>query len=435
MKKIKRFLCFALCAAMLTGLTACNDQTKTWDGVLTGALDSGTFELQIYTGGYGAEMWEELIAEFEAAYPDLNVVAYLDPNVNQQMSTRWMNQNPPDFVLLDGTGIPRDVWLEEGLLLDLTEWLESATVYGTQTKISQVLNEDIVATYKGKIYELPVWISAYGMWYDNTYFTQNNLSMPESYTELKAFTQRAAELGKPVMCYPGQYPGYLGWGFVLPAIAAYGQEFFDRVMSGTDPQVFLDERFVSVMERLEEYTSDNRNFLSGTVDLGHITAQTEWLAHNALLIPNGLWLRKEMEDSTPEDFDMIFSPSPLITEDQTPTIPVTGITVGISTFGDNQIAAMEFMRFLYQNDVLANFMTLSDTPVAADVDLTGIEISETLQQIQEIMSSPDIQVVTKKTSWGAVDAVFNNSMNEIVLGMKTAEQLCNEYAEAAKKNG
>lgn len=433
MKKIKRLLCVLICVALIVGTSACNNDPPKWDGVLTGGL-TGKVELQIYTGGYGSEMWVNAIAEFEEAYPDLEVEAYLDTNVNQQMSLRWQKNNPPDFVFLDGSSIPKDVWLEEELLIDLSDWLEEAKVYGTETDLKDVLNNDVVTSYKGAIREIPILLSAYGVWYDQAYFDSNSLSVPTDYTSLTSFLDTAKTLGKPVMCYPGDYPGYLGWGFVLPAIAAYGQEFFDRVMSGTDPDVFLDERFVSVLERLEEFASKDGSFMDGTVELDHITSQSQWLNHEALLISNGLWLRKEMETSTPDSFDMVFKPSPLILDEQKPTLPLTGMTMGIATYGDNQIAAMEFMRFLYQNHILVDFMTVSDTPVAAEVDLTDVELSETLQLIQNTMNSPDIMKVTKKTSWGAVDAVFNNSMNEIVLGRKTAQEVCQEYAAAARKN-
>ena len=50
---------------------------------------TGTFELQIFTGGYGSEVWEEIIADFEEAYPELDVVAYLDSNVNKQIQNKF----------------------------------------------------------------------------------------------------------------------------------------------------------------------------------------------------------------------------------------------------------------------------------------------------------------------------------------------------------
>ena len=113
MKKLKkRLIALGLVMVMAVSvLTGCGTKTKDsdsdyeYDPTGTAKL-TGTFELQIFVGGYGSEAWEEIIADFEELHPDLDVVAYLDSNVNSQMQTRWMQGNPPDFVFLTGSNLP-----------------------------------------------------------------------------------------------------------------------------------------------------------------------------------------------------------------------------------------------------------------------------------------------------------------------------------------
>ena len=94
---------------------------------------SGSFELQIFVGGYGSEAWEYAIAKFEELNPELEVNAHLDTNVNAQMKTRWAKDNPPDFVFIEGTNMPAEVWMEEGKLLDLSDLYENGKVYFADT--------------------------------------------------------------------------------------------------------------------------------------------------------------------------------------------------------------------------------------------------------------------------------------------------------------
>ena len=109
---------------------------------------TGTFELQIFSGGYGSEAWEYAVDEFQKLNPDLKITAHLDSNVNTQMKTRWAKDNPPDFVFLDGTDIPAETWMAEGKLLDLGEIYRTGKVYGSDVLIKDHLKKGLTSSYK-----------------------------------------------------------------------------------------------------------------------------------------------------------------------------------------------------------------------------------------------------------------------------------------------
>ena len=96
-----------------------------------GKSNPDAFEVQIVSAGFGTEMWEYVLELFEKDHPDVEVIPYMDGNANQQLAARWRQGDPPDFVFLEGDGIDRDLWLENDLLYDCTEWLETATVNGS----------------------------------------------------------------------------------------------------------------------------------------------------------------------------------------------------------------------------------------------------------------------------------------------------------------
>ena len=194
--------------------------------------------------------------------------------------------------------------------------------------------------------------------------------------------------------------------------------------------------------------------MNGTLSLSHTESQFRWLRHDAALIPNGLWLRGELEadvvnpDKNPDAEDatrfasveMRFGASPLITAEQKPTLVATTIDCGIAAQGDQIELAKEFVTYLYREDVAKMFALESNSPSVIDVNFTEEdEVTDSFKYAQEILSSDDYLQVYKTGSWGAVDGEFNNIVNEIVqaalnggTGMSTALEYCQRLQKVAQ---
>ena len=125
MKMKKRILSVALALALGLSAAGCSK-------------NDDAFELQIFAGGYGTEMWEYVLELFEEDHPDVKIVTYMDSNAHNRLAERWRQGNPPDFVFLEGEGLDRDGWLANDLLYDCTEWLKTAKVNGSDKLITEV---------------------------------------------------------------------------------------------------------------------------------------------------------------------------------------------------------------------------------------------------------------------------------------------------------
>ncbi len=433
-KTMNKVICLLLSLLMLLSIAACggNESTPTGGGVNADGELVGTFELQIFAGGYGSQAWEEIIAAFEEAHPQLDVIAYMDSNVNKQMQTRWIQGNPPDFAFLAGSNLPIETYLKENLLMDLTEFYETAKMYDSEELLKDHINAELVPYYNGTIRQLPIIMETYGMWYDEVLYQENGLTQATNFDELMALGADAKAKGLNTLVYPGQNAGYLVWGMVMPAVAAYGQEFFDKICLASDAAAFRDQRFVDVLKRLEQF-ADAGYVQQGTVSLNHTQSQMQWLSHSALMIPNGLWLENEMKKDIPDGFTMRYATSPLTAADQTPTIISSSATVGISAAAKNKDAALEFLRFLYKEENIVKFTEMANVPIATDADTSGAELTEAAKYVQTVMNSEDVNFVKKNGGWGAVDSTFNDCMNQIVLGQMTAEEAAETIAKACEK--
>lgn len=437
-KQLKRVIALLLGAGMLIALAGCgvvatkdSDNEYEYDPAGKAEL-SGDFELQIFVGGYGSKAWEEIIADFEEEYPDLNVVAYMDSNVNKQMQSRWIQGNPPDFVFLDGSNIPVMTYMEEGKLLDLTSFFEKATVYGTDELLKDHIKSDLVSHYENKVLRLPLLLSSMGMWYDTVYMDELGMLVPTNYDELMAFGAAAKAKGVDTVIYPGTSSHYLLRALIFPALAVYGQEYYDRITSASDVEAFQDERFLDVLTRFEAF-AEAGYFSEGTVSLNHTQSQLQWLNHKAVFIPNGLWLENEMKNDIPDGFKMRYTPSMLIKADQKPVVVTSASNMGVAADGDNKEAALEFLRFLYREENMVKFAEMANVPVATDADLSGTDLSEAAQYVQNLLSDPDMTMVNEDLLWGSVDSTVTDCVNRIVLGDMSAKEAVDAIVEAVEK--
>lgn len=434
MRKIKKLLIGTLALCMTASMTACNDNGGGKKPNKDGTTD---FTLQIYTGGYGADMWKYVVEMFEKDHPEYNVIPMYGNTVNETMQDEWRDGNPPDFVYLDGT-LEKETWLEEGMLYDFTEWLETATVAGEEdVKIKDRVMMEYAHKYtyddgRTITFGMPLLLSSYGMWYDDALFTQKKWSVPSNYNELSAWVDSNATADTAALIYPGVYSGYLVQGMILPALAEVGDEFFDRVENARDADVYTSAEFKAVMNRFEKIVKKS-NAVASCLSLDHTKSQMQWLNHKAAFIPNGLWLRKEMADlnAIPDGFEMRYAPSALNVERQ--VIIASSQTCAIAEDAKNKEAALEFMRYLYRSDVAKKFAESSDSPSATNVELDETKVSDVLRYAQSVMNNPAYKRVLHVGSWGGVDAVFNQGVNSIVAGTKTVDEVCNELAAQARK--
>ena len=403
-----------------------------------GGEGGGKFTLQIFAGGYGTSAWQYALKLFEKDHPEYEINVNMDNNVNEQFANRWKRGNPPDFVFLDGTQ-DRDTWLKEGLLEDLSEWSSTALVPGENVKVGDKINPAYWRTYtdeKGKTisYGAPLILNAYGMWYDEALFEEKGFSMPSNYNELKSFanTVKADSSGMRTLIYPGKYSGYLTQGLLVPAFAELGDEIFDRIMNCKDVEVYKTPEFKSIIQRFADFIQTNDHVVADCISADHTGSQMRWLKHEAALIPNGLWLRGEMEKDIPEGFRMRYAPSPLVQKQQ--YIVTTSITCGVAKEASNKKAAKEFMTYLYRDDVQKQFAYASDSPVAAKVDFTNDnKVSDVLAYTQSVFNDPAFKHASNNGSWGGVDKAINDGVNTLVDNPSAVDTVINNIVAAATK--
>ena len=113
MAKLKKLLIGALSMCMAVSMAACgntgNGDNSNGGNSTTGGSESKwdgkktDFTLQIFTGGYGADMWKYVIQAFEADHPEYNVVANMSNTVwNEYVMSITFIKDPTKYTLSAG---------------------------------------------------------------------------------------------------------------------------------------------------------------------------------------------------------------------------------------------------------------------------------------------------------------------------------------------
>lgn len=315
------------------------------------------------------------------------------------------------------------------MFYDLTELLEEGTIYGTNAKIRDRLNMKVIKEYEGRKYRAPIMNSVMGMWYNQELVPE----APVNFDEFKAASGKLMEQGIAGMTYTGIYSEYTMTALILPAVAAYDEDLYSRIISG-EAEAFQDERFRDVMRRFEEYCQAG-NILTGSVSADHTSSQLNWLNGKAGFIPNGLWLEAEMKEYIPAGFQMAFCASPLITAEQKPTAVISGTNIAVAAKTENLENALAFVRFLYREDIQLEYMSKYGYMSALNtIDYSEAELSDVARSVLDYINSDKVVKVSNNvTTDSFINNTFKSVINDIASGNMTAEEACDALKASAER--
>lgn len=389
---------------------------------------SGSLKIQVFINEAQnpSDAWTTVADAFEEM-TGVNVTLIMGSQVNTQYSARWLaGEAPADIIWISGNGLPDEQMAKSGVFCDLSDIINSGNIYGSSAKISDSINMKVIEKENGKIYRAPLMTSVQGLWYNKNVIK----TAPLNYNEFKTVSMQQ----KSGLTYPGQYADYCTWALFMPAVAAYGQDFFDQVASG-NPNAFKDSRFISVLTKFKDYC-DSGLMLTGSSSADHITSQLNWLNGKCGFITNGLWLESEMHDYIPANFHMAFMASPLIDSNQKPTVVMTSANLAVAAKAKNLENAKAFIRFVYRQDVQLAFMgKYSYASALKTVDYSNANLSQVARETLNYIYSGNVNIVNKGVRWNdLINNEFKNVINDMTNGNMSVEQAANALYNVARKS-
>jgi raffinose/stachyose/melibiose transport system substrate-binding protein len=196
-KSIKRLLALGLASAMVFSLAACGSssggsteqaagtESATGDNAAGGSAASGDVKtikfFHRFPDDPANSFIEEKIAEYEAAHPDIDIVVTSAQNqpFKEKIKTVVGTAEEPD-IYYSWAGEFSERFIREGLILDLTPYLEADSEWADSLIESQMVN---YTTADGMVYGIPFRLDGKVFAYNRDIFEELGLEVPTTWDE------------------------------------------------------------------------------------------------------------------------------------------------------------------------------------------------------------------------------------------------------------
>jgi raffinose/stachyose/melibiose transport system substrate-binding protein len=301
--------------------------------------------------GEALEDFEQIIADFEAENPDIDVVQNQVADADTIIRTLLVKDEAPDVITLNANGNFGRL-AQAGVFYDFSD-----------ERVLQTINpavQDILADLgnaEGEVNGLGYVNNANGIIYNEDIFEEQGLEVPETWDELIDVCDQLQAAGIT------PFYGTLGDSWTgLPSFNALGaypaqDDFFEQLREegedvGPDSEVSFQKDFAEALDQQYElfsYTQDG--YRGKTYDDGNAAFANGDVA----MLMQGIWAVSPIKDVNPDIRAGIF-PYPA-TDDPADRLLVSGVDVVVTMGKDtpHREEAMRFIDYLFEQDVIEEF--------------------------------------------------------------------------------
>lgn len=325
------------------------------------AAGEQVLKVAAFEGGYGAAMWSEVVAAFEASHPGVTVELTIDKKLEDVISPGMKAGDYPDVVHL-ATG--REAALTETLtkekaILPLTDVLDM-TVPGENVKVKDKIIPgftDTLATNPygdGVTYYAPMFYSPCGLFYNAGLFKEKQWEVPSTWEQMWELGDKAAEEGIALFTYPTT--GYFDAFTYATLSSAGGADFFNSCMTYEDG-IWESENATKVFELIAKLGTYTEETTVANANNDNFTKNQQLILDNkAIFCPNGTWLPEEMKNAPREEgFEWGFMAIPAVNEGGVGCSFCWFEQMWIPAAAQNQDLAKEFVAYMYTDEAAEIF--------------------------------------------------------------------------------
>lgn len=347
------------------------------------------------TGGSGKEILDQIIADFEAANPDIKVKQIpFDDDIysNTGLITQLQSKDVPDiYFQWAGYPIARDA--KAGYAWDLTEALKSDG-WG-DTFLPSVWTAGAGTMYEGKPYLVPTSLDVTNtIWYNEDIFKDYGLTPPKTWDEFTALIKVLVEKGEtPVIEGNQEFWPFGNWASHIAAKVVPEAEYaaaFSQTGKFSTPGFLKALGYIQQLHDLGAFNKD----MAG---LGADPAMSGFFEGAAVMHPIGSWLIGSAHEMADKDFHYSSFDTPVIDPDHPLAHSVIGIVTGfvIDDKSQHKAEAVKFLKF-YTNEANAirqaeggSLSPIKGVNQKANLDAQTKQMAQMLSDASAMVPPPD----------------------------------------------
>lgn len=307
-----------------------------------GPADDGRVQLDFFQfKGEAAQDFRDIVADFEAANPDIDVVINQVPDPDTALRTLLVKDRVPDVLTVNGSAYYGDL-AKAGIFYDFSGEPIVDTVNPAVLDILDALG----TAAPGEINALPMANNALGVIYNREIFAEHGLEVPTTWDELMDVCERLKAAGVA----PFYATAADAWTTLEPFLTLGPEiqpdDFFPRLREegasvGPDSSVSFQKDYPEVFEKMgvlyDQYAQD------GWRSRGYDDGNAAFARGESAMYVMGIWSFSQILANDP-DIELGMFPMPG-TDDPEDRLIVTGVDVAV-TIGRETAHPEEALRFV-----------------------------------------------------------------------------------------
>lgn len=320
-KVFKVFVMFVALVMLVGLLPACTPPaaeepaaTEEMSGIQPGNLEVGVLWEE---GSPSFDLVKSIGDSLEADYPGTTVTyTFNNTAARPQIETRMMAGDPLDIdFIYEGMDPNSYSWVENGFMLDITQYLTAPRADGTQWKDDFYPLFYPSMQYGEQFYGVPEQVYIWALHYNKTMFDEWGLTPPTTWAEFFEVSDQIIEKsGGEVapIAVTGQVNDYAGMYFDAVVQRLCGTEKVMEYLYGETGMMAANEAcFLQAATEVNKLV-ENGYLIDGWEGTDFTTTQVYFFQGKAAMIYMGSWLMTEMKDSIPEGFELAVAPFPSV---------------------------------------------------------------------------------------------------------------------------
>ncbi|WP_336626584.1 MULTISPECIES: extracellular solute-binding protein [unclassified Microbacterium] len=428
--KTKRWLIgsAALVAAALA-LSACSGSGS------GDATEGGKVSMTFWhnsTTGEGKQYWDDTVAAFEAAHPNVSIEVQSIQNeeMDGKLQTSLNSGEGPDIFMARGGGKLADI-VAAGQVMDITSGISA----DAKSAVGAALNAFAV---DGKNYGMPVSILPSGMYYSQDLFTQAGVTAnPTTLDELEAANTKLRAAGVDPIAVGAKDAWPAAHWYYNFALRACSQDVLDKVATSKS---FDDPCWLEAGENLQKFLATepfNSGFLTTQAQQGASSSAGLVANHKAAMELMGAWNPGVIASLTPDEKplpDLGWFPFPEVPGGKGGEGAMMGGVDGFSCWVNAPKECVDFLNFIVEKENQEAYATAFQT-LPASVEAQGAVTDEVLKPILEAYNKAPYVVLWLDTLFGQnIGNALNVAVVDMFAGKATPQDIVDAVSTAAAKS-
>jgi raffinose/stachyose/melibiose transport system substrate-binding protein len=424
-KRSKLIAAAAVVAAGALALSGCSGNGGSSDGKVTMTFWHNS------TTGDGKQYWEDTVAAFEKANPNVTITiqAIQNEEMDGKLQTALASGDAPDIFMARGGGKLADV-VTAGQVMDLTDKITD----GTKSALGGVLDAFKI---DGKNYGIPTSVLPEGIWYSTDLFEQAGITAtPTSISELEDANQKLKDAGiQPIALGAKDAWPAAHWYYNF-ALRACSQDVVNKAAAD---RTFDDPCWEKAGDQLSDFIASepfNDGFLTTSAQQGAGSSAGLLANHLAGMELMGAWDPGVIASLTPDTkplADLGWFPFPDVAGDGGKGALMGGVD-GFSCFVDAPPACADFLNFIAEKDNQEAYATAFQT-IPASQDAQAAVSDPALKLVLDAYNKAPYVTVWLDTMFGQnVGNALNVAVVNLMAGQGNAKDIVTAVNDAAKKS-